>query len=262
MKILVFLSVVVCGVLCESDSDCIERYIQKIQTKSQEDAVICENKVRNYTAEFKTSFSTFLDPTIDRDCAIGVFDQYKIADVYLKGLAKQLRGLIDEKDFKESVFATQKDLSGVQGICMNDDQFRFFFENIKSELKSRTKNDLHSSLCMQKYFVEKEIINPTEFDIDSRSKYAANCGEIINSLQESNLDGFGLDLIFGMPGDEVWSCLKERSKSELWTARIEAFNYLSNLEISDAEREEIQKKYFDFIRLKSRAPFECIQKHL
>ena len=261
MKILIFLSVVVIA-LGESDLECVERYIQKIQIKSSEDSIICENKIRNYTAEFKTSFTSFLDPAIDRDCVIGVFDQYKIADVYLKGLAKQFRGLIEGKDFKDSVFATQKDLSGVQSVCMTDEQFRLFFDNIKSELKSRTKNNLHSSLCMQKYFVEKKIVSPTAFDIDSRSVYAANCGEIINSLEESKLDGFGLDLIFGMPGEKVWSCLEEKSKRELWNARIEGFNYVSNLEISDAERVGVEKKYFDFIRLKSRAPFECIQKHL
>lgn len=263
MKILFFLFFAVSAAMCElSELQCIENYLQRFEIRSTEDAIICDNKIRNYTTEFTKDFTLFLDPAINRTCAVNVVKQYRIADFYLKGLTNHLRGLIDAKAFKESVFETKKDLSGVQGICMSNDQFKSFFNSVKGELKSRTKSDLQTSLCMQKYFVDSKIIDPTEFKIDARYKYAANCGEIVKSLEENLLDNFGRELIFGMSGDEVWKCVKQKSADEKWNARMEAFNFIATLDISDEKRDEIQLKHFEFIRLKSRAPFDCIQKKL
>lgn len=263
MKIFVFLCFALGVVACEvSELQCIESYLEEITIKLTEDAIICDNKIRNYTSEFNKDFALFLDPSINRTCAVVVFKEYRIADYYLKGLANHLRGFIDEKAFKQSLFETKKDLSGVQGICMSDDQLKLLYKNIKVELKSRTKSDFHSTLCMQKYFVDNKIIDPTEFSIDTRSKYAANCNEVIKSLEANQLDGFGRELIFGLSGDAVWQCVKEKSANEKWNAKMEAFNFIATLDVSEEKREEVQSKHFEFVRLKSRAPFDCIQKFL
>jgi hypothetical protein len=263
MKIFVFLCFAVGVVICEvSELECIESYLQKTTIDSFEDAIICDNKIRNYTTEFNKDFTLFLDPTINRTCAIVVLRDYKIADFYLKGLANHLNGFIDAKAFRENLFETKQDLSGLQGICMSDNQFKVFFKIVKDELRSRTKTDLHSNLCMQKYFVDHKIIDPAEFKIDDRSKYAANCDEIVKSLEENPFIDFGRELIFGLPGTEVSKCVKRKSSDEKWKARMEAFNYISTLDLSEAKREEVQVNHFEFIRLKSRAPFDCIQKYL
>lgn len=156
-----------------------------------------------------------------------------------------------------------KDLSGVQGICMYDSQFRYFFDNIKNEILEKKRSD-HAKLCMERVFVEKKLINPKYFKVDTRSKYVRNCGQVRKSLEETKLEGFeGLDKIFGMASEEVWECVKRRSLGEMWNTRIEAFNYMMSHEgVSQDERDELQRKYFEFIRLKSRAPYECIERHL
>lgn len=104
-KFLIFAAFAIgCVVGDISDGDCLRNYFSnQIERASLEDSQSCDRVIGKYVNKLTGDFMARLKVYDDRACVLNNFHDYKIADLYLKGLEYHLNNHTSEEEFNRAV---------------------------------------------------------------------------------------------------------------------------------------------------------------
>lgn len=264
LKVLILFFVVINFVVCDvSDLECIESFVERRFFNSDDDAKVCNNKLRNFTAEFTKNFMKNVEAAIDQKCFMEMFKKYNFANLYLKGFTHHLRTKSDAKEFQENLEDTNINLSSLKMLCLGDQKM--------SEILEKNYNIIRNQMykysvdkCKRKYFFDHKLINPAKYNIDPSAgmlQYIVNCEETIKKLNENPIDSFSSkpEFIYGLVAHEVWKCLKKKARDEKWSLQKEVFEHIATFDLTNKQREDLRSEHIEFIMSKGKVPFECLQ---
>lgn len=264
MKVILILCVFVgsiCGDLVSRKSACIESFYHKTKLGSPEDIQFCGNLFQNFTAEFTGDVMQRLTHRDDQKCILKKFEEYQINELYLKGLVSHLHNgtatsAAYEDDVDESVDSL---LKAVKVLCAGGVRYEKEFENGFKEPRS---SDV-SVLCGQKYFIEKNIINPADYNVDTSTFASLNCkdayahfNEMLKPIEDSNQDQ---NTFFGLSAVKAQECTARKFAEEKVLEKIFSFSVIVHLNMTPSQKDLLREKYVGWGLAGVRFLLECIK---
>ena len=258
MKLLIIFCFVISSAFAELNKlQCIEHYFAKtVQSLERSEQIACKSKFKNLKNKFS---DLFLDSDLedDKTCALFMQENYKLADLYLKGVLSHLINQTEEVKFKEIVKDSIGFIQHEQFLaCETDDRLQKSFESRYRMFggKPLTKNQE----CLKKFFMETGIIDPVEFNIEFNlsTVEVSDCLEVLNGLTYNEISYYEIESLFGLSLDNANACMKENSKDV--TLRLKSFQIISTFELTEEKLEEVKtrfaKVYDEFMKM----VFECM----
>lgn len=240
MKILIFL----CVFLVSVQSDCITNFLKN----SVNIAKPCNKEIKNYTVEFFDEIKNTFEPGYNKTCILDSFQDFKITNLYLKGLQLHQSSKSDEKEFKENVKMTiRKFLQMFLYRCNVADDLETVFDDTKFSQQQKM-SELHLTQCQKIYLIEKKIIDPTEFKIDKASIKVVKCDQINADLDRAvkSIENAESDDVFGLKDDLAKKCAFEKSTKNNWVLKKISFQVIATFDLSNEKRGELRTEFIEW----------------
>lgn len=245
MKVFILICVILAGVNSEkAEGDCILNYLNNPEKVAE----ACEKQIKNYTAEFYDEVKNTFEPGYNQSCILGSFKDFKITDLYLKGLQVHQSTKSDVTEFKESVKVTiRKFLQMFLYRCNVADDLETVFDDTKFTQQQKM-SDLHLTQCQKVYLIEKKIIDPVEFNIDPSSIKVTKCDQINADLERAvkSIENAETDEVFGLKDDAAKKCAFEKSTKYDWVLKKISFQVIATFDISNEKREDLRMKFIEW----------------
>lgn len=225
--------------------------------------VECKLLVDKTVKEFKDDILARMTPEDNEECILGVFDQYNITELFLKGLEQHIRTgrpskIAYETDVDESTFAFFK---SAKVLCTADSTFRAGFDEFFDQSHKVPSEDDAEERCLKKYFIDKGIINPLEYNIDVASIHAVNCEQTIKNLEDSfNVrdDDDDHNTFFGLSAVKAFKCVTNKYAEEKTLQKIHSIQTLIKLDLTDAQKAKLKNDNVKWMTSSVRFLLECI----
>lgn len=266
MKILLLICVFISfarSELSSSERKCIEsRYRNDESLMSRDDVELCGRLIMNLTTEFTKDVMERLRSEDDQTCILKHFGDYKINELYIRGLVQHLysnKTNLDayEDDVDESISAL---LSAVKVLCVSETKYG---EDFEQSFKFSKKTDLNSEdLCKRKYFFEKQIINPVEYNVEVPLITASDCANVFKELEESFVmldDEDKQNTFFGLPAAQAYRCSKSKFADAKILQNIYSLLVIQDFDISPQQTAKLRKRYTNWMTSGVRFLLECIK---
>lgn len=265
MKIFLLICVIINFARSESslrERNCIESRYRNEKLKSRDDVEYCDRLIQNLSTEFTKDIIERLKTEDDQTCILKQFNDYKINELYIRGLVRHLhynKTNLDEyeDDVDESTSAL---LSAVKVLCVDETKYGEDFE--RSFTFSKKTEFSPEDLCKQKYFFEKRIIDPVEYNIDVSSITATNCENVIKEL-EGNLkmpdDDVAQNSFFGLPATQANVCSKQKLADSKILQNLYSLLIIQDFDISPQQIATLRKRYTKWNTSSVRFLLECIK---
>lgn len=223
----------------------------------------CGVIIRNLTEVYENDIMARLKMEDDMDCIMEIFRSHNVSDIYLKGLAFHAKNLTNVSDYKKEALETTNDiLKAVQTICTADERFGKMFND---SLESHRENveqivDPSTQLCLKKYYFEKKIIDPVEFNIDVSTINATGCTDIVNELDTAIALDIDESLTFyGLPSVEVQKCSNKKFVDEKVVLRLTSFEVAVRLSLSESQEIKLRSEYIKWMTANVRFLLDCLE---
>lgn len=267
MKIILILCVLIGTACCDlvaQKKACIESFYYKTKLASREDRQFCGNLFQNFTAEFTSDVMQRLTHREDQRCILEKFEEYKINDLYLRGLVSHLhngtaQSAAYEDDVDESVDSL---LKAVKVLCAGGAKLQ---ENFEDGFKEAQSSDARSEsvLCKQKYFIEKNIINPADYNVDTSTFASLSCNdeykhldEMLKPIEDSNQDQ---NTFFGLSAVKALECTARKFAEEKVLEKIFSFNVIVHLDMTQSQKDSLKEKYVGWGLAGVKFLLECVK---
>jgi hypothetical protein len=261
MKIFILFCIVFSGVICEENkSDCISNYFEASKA-SKKLPEICDNLIKNNTNQFKNEIKLLFEPGYNQTCILNSFEEFKIVDLYLKGIKFHLINKTDEKEFKENVKnSIRKFLQMFLYRCNVADELDTVFDDPKFPQQQKMR-DSHLTKCQKVYLLEKNIIDPTEFGIDISSIKVSNCNEIVADLERAvkSIQTAESEEVFEMKDDAARLCAHQKSMKNNWVLKKISFQIIATFELTKEQREDLRVKLIQWEKSMTSEFLQCYQ---
>lgn len=267
MRILVFLCFAVCSGLCEfSNRECIKSYLDDARLTSVEDGAKCYRIFNKYKTDFTNDIMARLKAEDDQVCILKTFDAYNITELYLKGLSQHLHNVNANQTAYNQDVSESKDafLNAAKVLCTADnkysDDFNEYFTT--SQRQKNNSETSHVELCTKKYFIDKKIIDPTEYNIDTSTLHPINCAATFKDLEENfsiEDEDEKANTFFGLSAVKAQNCATERFAQEKVFQNLFAFQILVNLELSEEKISHLRSTYIKWMTSSVRFLLECVK---
>lgn len=202
----------------------------------------------------------------DQVCILKTFDAYNITELYLKGLSQHLHNVNANQTAYNQDVSESKDafLNAAKVLCTADnkysDDFNEYFTT--SQRQKNNSETSHVELCTKKYFFDKKIIDPTEYNIDTSTLHPINCAATFKDLEENfsiEDEDEKANTFFGLSAVKAQNCATERFAQEKVFQNLFAFQILVNLELSEEKISHLRSTYIKWMTSSVRFLLECVK---
>lgn len=266
MKILFIALFAVGCVVCDiSEGDCLSNYFSnEIQITSLEDTQACDRVIGKYVNKLTGDIMTRLKARDDQTCILNNFHDYKIADLYLKGLEYHLNNHTSQSQFDYAVAeSTNLVVMYIRYLCGSDDLLNTYFYGLFYNRNYRPgPGDEHRTLCQEKYFVDHGIIDPVEFNIDPSTLNVKNCEEIIKNLEREFAYDNGSGYIFGLSDEPSQDCTIQDLTAQKFKQNRASLQVIATFELTAGKIERLRLRYVDWMSKALRTTLRCYEKVL
>lgn len=266
MKILIVTLFAVGCVVCDiSDGDCLSNYFSnEIQMASLEDTQTCDRVIGKYVSKLTGDIMSRLKARDDQTCILNNFHDYKIADLYLKGLEYHLKKHTSQSQFDSAVAeSTNLVLMYIRYLCGSDDLQNAYFYGLFFDRNHRPgSGDEHRTLCQKKYFVDHGIVDPVEFNIDTSTLNEKNCEKIIKKLEREFAYDNGPGYIFGLSDEPSQDCAIHDLTAQKFKEKRASLQVIATFELTAAKIESLRLRYVDWMSKALKTTLRCYEKVL
>ena len=261
MKVFILIYVVVSIADAEkAESDCISNFFKVVKT-SEKLTNSCENQIKNYTDVFDSEVKATFEPNYNKTCILDSFKYFRITDLYLKGLQAHQSTKSDKNDFNENVKMTiRKFLQMFLYRCNVADELETVFDDAKFSQQQKM-SDLHLTQCQKVYLIERKIIDPLEFNLDTSTVKPTKCEQINADLNRAvkSIETADSDEVFGLNDDLARKCALEKSAKNDWVLKKISFQVIATFDISNEKREELRAKFIDWEKTMTTEFLKCYE---
>lgn len=252
--VLVFF-VLACGNY-EFEPDCIGSFLKNETIRSE----VCEKEIKKHVSDFKKIFKNSNYNETEQNCIYNVLDEYKIINVYFKGMLHHYVNKTDQHEYDYYLKKSRNNFIRLAALLCTDPKVTSFDEPKYSQLAS--KRNSHENMCKQKYLMEQNILNPAEYNIDISSlKTIIDCKTVTKKL-DAYWDFFNAITFYGFGVKEVEN-VKKCSYDKLFPEKFflykEFYTVIATLELSKEQRIELRMKAINWFRSMARLDMSCYQ---
>lgn len=255
---LFFLICIIGSVTCELiEPDCITKYFE-VDKKLPEN---CDKSIKNVTGEFFKEVEAVIEPDFNQTCILDAFKEFKIVNLYLKGLKIHLTQETDKIEFNENVKTSiRKFLQMFLYRCNIADELDTVFDDPKF-VQQQKMRESHLTQCQRVYLIEKKIIDSAEFNIDLSSLKVSNCNAIIADLERAtkSIETAESEEIFGMKDDSARLCAHQKSLTNNWVLKKISFQIIATFELTKKQREELRMKFIEWEKSMTTSFLRCYE---
>lgn len=229
------------------------------------DALKCNILIGNITTEFRKDIVALMTAEDDQKCILNVFDHYNITELFLKGLEHHLKSNepnIDayETDVDESTSAL---LKSAKVLCTADSTFRENFDEFfNMSVKHPGADESNEDRCVKKYFIDSNLFDPSEYNVDVSSINANNCEEIVKGLEESfNMkdDDEAANTFYGLSAVKAFKCASDKYAEHKVVQNLYLLQVLVKLDLSQKQINNLRDNYVKWMTSSVRFLLECIK---
>lgn len=261
MRVVICICFLFASVICEkAEPDCLSNYFEAVK-KSSKLPEICENKIKNYTDGFINEVKDIFQPDYNQTCLLDSYKEFKVIDLYLKGLKTHLALKTDKNLFNESVKSSiRKFLQMFLYRCNIADELDTVFDDPKYA-EQQKEHDSHLTKCQKVYLIEKNIIDPVEFKIDMSSLKVSKCNQIVADLERAvkSIENAEPDEIFGMNDDPSRNCAHKKSMANNWVLKKISFQIIATLDLTKEQREKLRDEFVEWEKMMTAEFLLCYQ---
>lgn len=266
-----FLIVAVIHTALTSDSDVADCYTKFLQSsKFDENDVICQKTFDNHTTEFRNDIMQRAGSDVNSTCIDGIFDRYKIDSMYLRGIAQQkvMRNFTADKFEDEIEESIDTVMSGATVLCNVDElqakSYNDIFEISGEELDDSMQNTTHNELCVQKYMIDKNIIDKEKFTFSSNVENVTDCENTFKDLEDLFRESFAdnrklSDTFFGLSTERANSCTANMFKKEKTFLKLYSLKVIMKLNLTDDQKNDLKDNYIQWTVSTLVFMFECMK---
>lgn len=247
-----------------SERSCVENYYENKNIGVRADADFCQILFQNFTTEFTDDIKDRVKIGNNRKCILDTFNQYNITGLYLRGLIKHLYNNRPENDAYEDDVDESKDvvIRAATVLCTADKKYgNDFDKNFRSF--NNESEDSHSEKCMKKYFIDKKIIDPTQYNIDPPAIDEMSCGTVNEnldrSLQIADADDVQKNTFFGLSAMNAQRCTKEKFRDEKVLENIYSLQIIEKLNLSQQQIEMLRLNYIKLMTASVKFLLDCMR---
>lgn len=272
MRKLFLIVVVIHSVLgSKSDENCYTKFLQT--SEFNENDQTCKNIFKNHTDEFRNDILDRLGPNQNTSCLFGVLNEYKIINMYLRGLAQQssMKNLTNAKYEEEVEESKDTVMIAAKVLCSVDELYKQSFdemfeidENDNDKSESAVRNTTHNELCVQKYMIDNKIIDNEKFTFSTHVKNVTDCQNAHQDIEDLFRDSLAYstklsDTFFGLSTVKANECTMEKFKSEKTFSKLYSLKVIMKLELNDEQKELLKKNYVEWTVSSLIFMFECMR---
>lgn len=266
-----FLIVAVIHTALTSDIDVTDCYTKLLQSsKFHESDVTCKNTFDNHTTEFRNDIMSRAGPYVNSTCIDGIFNKYKVYRMYLQGIAQQhvMKNFTAEKFEDEIEESIDTVMSAAIVLCSVDElqakSYKDLFEISGDEDDISMQNTTHNELCVQKYMIDKNIIDKEKFTFSSHVENVTDCENTFTDLEdlfkESVADNRKMsDTFFGLSTDRANSCTANMFKKEKTFPKLYSLKVVMKLNLTEDQKKELKENYIQWTVSTLVFMFECMK---
>lgn len=262
MKVFILIcSIFISSVICDkSGSDCIANYFEATKTTVKVPEA-CDKLIKNYTSGFIDEVKSIFEPDYNKTCILDSYKEFKIIDLYLKGLKVHLTTKSNQLEFDENVRnSIRKFMQMFLYRCNIADELDTVFDDPKFADQQKM-SESHLTKCQTVYLIEKKIIDPVEFNIDTSSIKVSKCNEIVADLERAvkSIETAESEEIFGMKDDTARLCAHKKSIANNWVLKKISFQIIATFELKKEQRDELRAKYVEWEKMMTAEFLQCYQ---
>lgn len=265
-KFLIFAAFAIGCVVCDiSDGDCLRNYFSnEIERASLEDTQSCDRLIGKYVNKLTGDFMALLKVYDDRACVLSNFHDYKIADLYLKGLEYHLNNHTSEEEFDRAVEqSTSLVMMYIKYLCGTNDVPNAYFNGLFYDHNRKPgPGDAHRTLCKEKYFVEHGIIDPAEYNIDPSTLLEKNCHQIIENLKREFAYDNGPGYIFGMSDEPSQDCMISDLVAQKFKPNRASLQVIATFDLTPRKIASLRSSYIGWMSEAFKTTLRCYEKVL
>lgn len=192
-----------------------------------------------------------------KPCVSKVLEEFKLVDVYLKGVATHPHDQTNEEEFKSSYKESMKILSiSSYVVCSSDDEIKSMF---KDRYLNQNKTLSHRDLCIKKYSLENQIIDQHFFNIDSTLINVTDCDDEIKTFLKLEKSVYTQEFLFGLPLNIADQCIVETPTPSYKVGSLPLFDIS---EIIAEKVGEFESEYVEAFRDMFKNTLKCFGKLL
>lgn len=266
-----FLIVAVIHTALTSDTDVANCYTKFLQSsKFDESDVTCQNTFDNHTTQFRNDIMSRAGPYKNSTCINGIFDKYKVDSMYFRGIAQQyvMKNFTADKFEDEIEESIDTVMSGAIVLCSVDElqanSYHDIFEVSGGEDDNSMQNTTHNELCVQKYMIDKNIIDKEKFTFSSHVENVTDCENTFTDLEdlfkESVADNRKMsDTFFGLSTERANSCTANMFKKEKTFPKLYSLKVVMKLNLTEDQKKELKENYIQWTVSTLVFMFECMK---
>lgn len=201
--------------LSQEQSECIKIAEEDSSSESSEltvDSPMCKKVFENMKSDYTNYVLSGLAREDDNEC-ISIHLQ-NTQELYLKGLIRHVKGGKTKAEFKAITDnSTRMILTSIQLLCSTTLQEEYFNKTYAAAKESEPNPE--ALKCSQKYLIDKKVIDPADYNIDSSIETPADCSKMNKKIDETFTFGDEEDResyssLFGMKSSKGFECLVKK----------------------------------------------------
>lgn len=255
------------GVKCDDSTvnkECLADYLKRhglLEASFESEPYIngtelCEQFMIKLVSDFNNDINRLIENenlVDNKNCIKDGFEKHGIVKIYLKAYAHFMYGKIS--NFKRKSLATKNKFIAMLDKSCQPDNFGKEFDLIRG---SQTTLDEHI-VCIQKAYFEANIINPSDFGIDSSRFTAPNCTADDQKFSTPPL--IQRDY-FGLSPQRIKRCYRNYFLKNQVSLRMATSVVFQNIDLTPDQITTVRNKYHIWMTDNQNAIFKCINQHI
>ncbi|CRL04349.1 CLUMA_CG017442, isoform A [Clunio marinus] len=243
-------------VVCEKQSngtECIKSFL-KLEVLDENCTEIVSSYKENFHQEIANQMFDISEESV-KSCIINIFNDSNVFQLFLKGLSSH-----SDEQIKLSKETMDSFVGLAKEICTGETKFKEEFDLFSGKNKLPSAIPLDEQ-CARKYFIEKNIINAKDFDIDVSSISDENC-EAYNELYIKAFEREHIDHhkhFFGSSNTSIQNCIKQKFRDEKVYLNLHATALLMKYELTPSQADDLRRNYVKWKTAYAKILFQCIK---
>lgn len=281
MKFAVFILIIVTTVdakLSKEEKLCVDYAFENKSLSAAHEIKLCKKFFDDQKADFRASFeplfvcnpddinlSTF-PQVCNLECFTKNFEEYRISDLYMKGLINHLHSEADEEKSIEYEFKVNQTRSSafehVANQCVDSAMMASFVQLFLKDIKTMTNVE---KFCLRRYAVEKNLIDPVEHDFAVSNLTSINCETSFKKYDENmayaSADKKIIRDYFGVHDRAISDCRhgQEASNKKILERHLMKLRAISSFDLSSQQVISLENEIRKMAKSYSLVTLECIR---
>lgn len=232
-------------------------------------ATDCEAGIDSYRTTFYDTLATKLRddeevaPIVD--CLLTHLKKFNFAEISMKQYVYEHTVRLSRRKrkrmFKAIEFALDKKLETASALCLSDQEFGDFFDEIYTSANETDSDEENAEedYCLRKYLVDKNFteitnINPTNIDTAN-----IDCDEIVKAAMDETEETLSEEFVIKLdrPSRRTTKCINKAIRSYNYFGYSVRVAYFGEIGLSDEVKAEERTKFIEQMKVMYESIINC-----